>query len=1126
MSTTPIVPAVNDGGVAGARVGALSPERQALLARRLAERRGAIAEAPIARRANDGPAPLSRAQELLWLHEQRTPGTAAYHVSLARRVRGRLDVPALERALAAVVARHEALRTAFVEVDGEPRQVVRAPAPVRVAVHDLRATPASARETEAGARLTAAAAAPFALGESAGPRPAVARLTDDESLLLLVAHHLVCDGASLGIVLGELAAAYEALLSGRDPVLGPAPLQQADLATWERARDAAPDGVADGGRPATFWRDHLDGAPTTVDLPTDAPRPGDPAAPAGRAVHTLAAALVADARALARAHDATPFMVLLAAFQTLLARCSGQDDVVVGVPVAGRARPETQRVVGHLAETLPLRARIGDDPTFAALLARVRADCLRAFDEQGAGAAPAVATNVGFVLQGDGSAPVTRLGPATLEPYAVQAGAAKFELTLSLAETPDGLRAALEYRRDLFAAVTAERMLRRFEMLLGGAVAAPGTPVSRLPLLDAAERTSLAEWASAPTEYLRGATVHARFDAQAARTPDAVAVTSDAGAHTYAALRDRADRLAGALHALGVRHGDRVGLCLPRSVGLAVAMLGILKAGAAYVPLDPAYPPARLDLMARDARLAVVVTDRASGAKLPPLDARPLLLDEMDLDELGDVPPAPGDAAPAGDGQDAAYVVYTSGSTGVPKGVVVPHRAILRLVSGPNYAALGEEDVVAQLSSPSFDAATFEVWGALLAGARLVPLDADVALAPAEFAAALVRHGVTTAFLTTALFNQVARLAPAAFAGLRHLLFGGEAVDPSAVRAVLTSGAPQRLLHVYGPTEVTTFSLWHLVEHVPAGATTVPIGRPVSGTSAYVLDRHRRLAPVGVRGELFLGGDGVALGYLGRPELTSERFVTVEEVAGPERLYRTGDVVRRAPDGAIEFVGRTDHQVKVRGFRIEPGEVEHVLNGHPAVHASVALVRELAPGDRQLVAYAAAPGTTSPAELRAYLRGRLPDYMVPAAVVVLDALPLTANGKVDRGALPAPMPNADGPAPVAPRDDVERVVAEVWGEVLGRVPPGVETSFFDLGGHSLLATRVVARLLKIFRTPLPLRRFFDAPTVAGVARTLVALEPARGRTAAVAAALLRVREMSPDERERLQRERPRTASIG
>jgi amino acid adenylation domain-containing protein len=1093
----------------------------ALVEQRLAAGEGACA---IPRRADpSAPAPLSRAQELLWIYEQMTPGTSAYHVPIARRVRGPLDADALERALNVVVARHEALRTAFVETDGEARQIVRDAAPAVIEGHDLRDVPEAERAPRVAALLAEAVRRPFDLASSAGPRATLVRVGDEDALLLLVVHHLVCDGASLGVLLGELAESYAATARGEDVVLPPVPVHQADVAVWERA---GTDGDAVAGA-VEFWRAYLDGAPSAVDLPTDRLRPGESTAPASRVVRTFAPALRDGVRAFARAHDATPFMVLLAAYQTLLHRCAGQDDIVVGAPIAGRTRPETQRVVGHLADTLPLRASFAGDPTFAALLGRVREGSLRAFDRQDVGferiarelrdggAADAGSFNVAFVLQ-DGDAAATRLGEASIEPYGVEMAVAKFELTLSMTETADGLRASLEYRRDLFAAVTADRMLSRLGTLLEAAVAAPDTPVSALPLLDAAERAQLLAWADVPSGAPAGATVPALFDTQAARAPHAAAVAAEGRTLTYDALRARANRVAHALGGLGVRPGDRVGLLLDRSERMIVGMLGVLKAGAAYVPLDPAYPPERLALMARDAGLAVLVTEHAQLTRVPAFGLRPLLLDD-DAPDLAACP----DDAPAVDvrSEDAAYVIYTSGSTGTPKGVVVPHRAIARLVLGTNYVTLGADDVVAQVSSCSFDAATFEVWGALLNGARVAVVSKDVALAPEEFASELARLGVTTLFLTTALLNHVARHAPAALGALRHVLFGGELVDPRWVREILARGAPARLLHVYGPTEVTTYALWHLVRDVPADATTIPIGAPLAGTSAYVLDARGTLAPVGARGELYLGGDGVALGYLARPELTAERFVDDPFVPNG-KLYRTGDVVRRGPDGAIEYVGRTDHQVKIRGFRIEPGEVESELAKHPAVRECVVVVLDAAAGgDRRLVAYVGAASAAATAtELRGFLRRRLPDYMVPSAIVVLDALPLNRNGKVDRAALPAPTAEAEADeAAVAPRDDVERVVAQAFGDVLGHPPASVEANFFDLGGHSLLATRVVAQVLKIFRTKLPLRRFFDEPTVAGVARAVTAAEAKPGQAAQIAALLLRLQSMTPEERERLRR---------
>ncbi|MBZ4377531.1 non-ribosomal peptide synthetase, partial [Corallococcus sp. AS-1-6] len=548
------------------------------------------------------------------------------------------------------------------------------------------------------------------------------------------------------------------------------------------------------------------------------------------------------------------------------------------------------------------------------------------------------------------------------------------------------------------------------------------------------------------------------------------------------------NQLAHRLRHLGVRPGHVVALCVERSPLLFAGMLAILKAGAAYLPLDPEHPAERLGFMLRDARVPVLLTRSHLAGSLAEPEVQTLCLDTDWEGALANESTAP--LHDTGDAEELAYVIYTSGSTGTPKGIGVPHRAVLRLVCNTDYVRLEPSDRVAQAANSSFDAATFEIWGPLLHGATVVGISKEVALSPRELEQAIREHGITTLFVTTALFNQLARETPAAFQPLRHLLFGGEAVDPKWVRAVLDKGAPGRLLHVYGPTETTTFASWHLTRHVSLDATTVPIGQPLANTTLHVLDERLRAVPVGLPGELFIGGPGVARGYLGRPALTAERFIPDPFAGEPgARMYRTGDLVRRLADGAIEFQGRRDHQVKLRGFRIELGEIESALVRHPEVGEAVLLVREDAPGDKRLVAYVVAHAGASPsaASLRGFLADQLPAYMVPSAIVLLESLPLNANGKVDRRALPAPtfeLPHAIVPS--VTRTPVEELVAGVWADVLGLPGVGLDENFFDLGGHSLLATQVVARLREALRTELSIRDFFEAPTLGAVVRKLEA----------------------------------------
>jgi aspartate racemase len=855
-------------------------------------------------------------------------------------------------------------------------------------------------------------------------------------------------------------------------------------------------------------------------------------------VRTFGPALTAAVGELGRAAQATPFMVWLAAFQSLLYRASRQDDIVVGAPIAGRSRPETQGVIGHFANTLALRARFADDPSFTELLAQVRDGCLRAYEHQEipfervartlrAETARAMEFNIAFVLQESGGAELA-LGDLALEPHAVSGSTAKFDLTLSMSETPDGVRAALEYRSDLFDAATAEALLARYERIVRSALASPDVAVSRLALLTSNERELiLGGWRGTRVDYPRDATIHDLFAEQARKSPDAVAVVHGARALTYGELDLQANQLANRLRALGVGPDVPVAICVSRSIEMVVGVLGILKAGGAYVPLDPSYPTQRLALIVGDARPRVILTEdalvaRLSASELADIADRPVVLrldgDWSSIASESDSAPASGATA-----ESLAYVIYTSGSTGTPKGVAAVHRGVTRLAVNPTYVRLGSSETLLSFAPLSFDASTLELWGALCTGGRLVIFPGD-APSLAELGDVIAQHGVTTLWLTAALFHQFVDEHLDGLRPVRQLLAGGDVLSVPHVRRVLDAIPGCTLINGYGPTENTTFTCCHPVPRDAELGATVPIGRPIGNTTVYIVDRWMEPVPWGVPGRLYTGGDGLARGYLGMPELTAERFLADPFDATPgARVYDTGDLARWRSDGTVEFLGRADTQLKIRGFRIEPGEVESALLGEPDVQEAVVVAREVTSGDKRLVAYVVprAGARLDVVAIRSRLAERLPAFMVPSVVLSLDALPLTSSGKVDRRALPAPPAAGEGAAVVPPRNDVERVVARTFGEVLGHEPASVESSFFDLGGHSLLAIRVVAQVLKIFRTRLPLRRFFDDPTVAGVSRAIVAEEAKPGHAAAIAAMLIKIQSMSPAEREQLRRDRAR-----
>jgi aspartate racemase len=684
-----------------------------------------------------------------------------------------------------------------------------------------------------------------------------------------------------------------------------------------------------------------------------------------------------------------------------------------------------------------------------------------------------------FALQ-NASTFAPQLSGLMVIPMEIENTRTRFDLEVHLSETSEGLKGAFVCNTDLFDAATIERMAGHYQRMLEGIAANPDQRLSELPLLTEAEQHKLLrEWNDTSTEYPKDLCIHELFEKQAERTPDAIAVIFGDRQLTYRELNSRANQLGNYLRKQGVGAEVLVGICVERSMEMVIGILGILKAGGAYVPLDPAYPEERLNFMIEDTRTPVILTQRELLEVLPGHAAKTICLDSDWKMIARESKGKPASGTTAG---SLAYVMYTSGSTGRPKGVCVLHRAVIRLVLNTNYMKLEPSDIVAQASSFSFDASVLEIWGALLTGARLVGIDKEIVLSPRDLASQILKQRVSVLFLTTALFNHVAREAPASFRSVKNLLFGGEAADPRCAEMVMKAGPPGRLLNLYGPTESTVVTTWYRVEYIPGDATTIPIGKPVSNTTVYVLDNNLHPVPTGVPGELYVGGDALARGYLNRPEMTAEKFIPDPFSEEPgARLYKTGDMVRYLPDGNIEFLGRTDHQVKLRGFRIELEEIKAVLGQHPDVRETVVITRGDQPGEKRLVAYVVMNRTsnTTTDQLREFLREKLPDYMVPSSFVVLDSLPLTPNGKIDWTALPAANRFIPGPGKnfLAPRNALELQLAGIWEKILGVKPVGVRDNFFELGGHSLLAGRLVAEINRMTGQNLPLIAIFQSPTV-------------------------------------------------
>jgi amino acid adenylation domain-containing protein len=1045
--------------------------------------------------------PLSFAQERLWFLDQLGLVGSAYNMPLALRLEGALDVAALEGALAHLVERHESLRTRFVAIDGDPAQVIDPPGGFRLERTDLSGLEEAERREQARALQQAQADHIFDLAKGPLFRCGLINLGPEGHLLLMTMHHIVSDGWSMNVLTRELGALYEAFAAGRGSPLGALAVQYADYALWQR-------GWLEGEeleRQLGYWRERLSGAPAALELPVDHPRPATPSHRGATHGVSLSAALSERLAALSREEGATLFMTLLAAFQALLARWSGSDDIVVGSPIAGRTHSQTEGLIGLCLNNLLLRSRIDGRQSFRQLLAAVRQATLEAYAHQDAPFERLVAElaperdlsrqplfQVDFTFHNQPPAVWTVADLAARPAGETRHQVSKLDLSLHLQETPEGLKGGFEYATDLFEASTIARLGEHLERLLAAIVAEPERQLGELDLLGADERTLLLEgWNDTAADYPREQSLHALFAAQAARTPDATAVVFEDEVLSYAALDARSSQLAHHLRDLGVGPEVVVGLCLERSIQMVVALLAILKAGGAYLPLDPDYPAERLAFMLADAQAPVVITQAALCDTLPAHWGHLVVLD-AEAQAIAARPTTP--PVVASESGNLAYVIYTSGSTGTPKGAGISHQAVARLVLGTDYVELGAQAVVLQMAPLAFDAATFEVWGPLLNGGSTVLVERELALSPRDLRRTLRQKAVSRLFVTTALFNRLAQDTPDIFATVGEVLFGGEAVDAGAVRAVLAAGAPGRLAHVYGPTESTTFATAYQVNEVEAGALSVPIGRPIANTRVYVLDQGLEPTPIGVAGELYIAGDGLARGYLNRPGLTAERFMACPFGTAGSRMYRTGDLARWRADGELEFLGRIDHQVKIRGHRIELGEVEAALLGHPGVAQAVAIVREDEPGDKRLVAYVTSQdGTVDVGGLRAHLKQSLPDYMIPQAIVGLEALPLTPNGKIDRKALPVPEGRPEGLDYVAPRTPVEETLAGIWAEVLKIDRVGVHDNFFELGGDSIQSIKVRAQALKAGLS-FTVQDLFGGPTVAELAARALAADPAETTT--------------------------------
>jgi len=1036
----------------------------------------------IPRRPDPASAPLSFGQRQLWFFNQIKPKSALYNIPIPLRLLGNLNTDALQSAFDTIVCRHEILRSHFLG-DPNPVQLLAPPTAVKMHVLDLRELPAVAREAEAKRLVEDEVQRPFNLEKDLMIRSLLLRTGDQEWILVIVMHHLASDIWSWRVVCRELKELYEASLLQRPVSLPNLPIQYADFAAWQQ-KFFSPKNIETH---LAYWRQKLARAPGVLNLPFDHARPPVQTFEGASEYFTLPAGLSAQLDDLSKREGVTLYMTLLAAFQTLLHRYTGEEDVLVGSPTAGRTRVEFERLIGNFVNTLVLRTSLQGDPVFRELVHRVRNGVIEAlahqdvsFDhlvkelrpERSASYLPLV--QVMFALQ-DELARNFLLPDVQTTPIRAETGTAKFDLTLTILESEGPLKCWVEYNSNLFEQPTILRMLGHYQQLLQAIVANPNQRISELPLLTAEERQQLlSAWNGTNAEYPRDKCVHELFLDIVKKQPEAIAAVFGDELLTYDQLNRRSNQLARHLQTKGVEPETLVGICLDRSAEMVVALLAILKTGAAYVPLEPSRALERIRLIAGDAKMRALVTQQRWLEILELDTVSPVCLDK-DREQISREQEDNLDSN--GTSESLAYVIYTSGSTGIPKGVQIPHRAVVNfLESMRRQPGLTDQDVVVSITSLSFDICGLEIFLPLSVGARVVLADEETIRDGFRMADLIEKSGATVMQATPATWNLLLETGWRGNKRLR-MLCGGESLSRQMADRLLERGAA--LWNLYGPTETT---IWSTLSKVGPSPEPITIGKPIANTQVYVLDDRLRPVPVGIAGELHIGGDGLARGYLNRPELTREKFIPNPFDPQPgARVYRTGDRVRCLSDGNLQFLGRLDHQVKIRGHRIELGEIETILATHPAIQRAVVSLREDSKGSPQLVAYfVPEPRAVAVNHLRSFLEQKLPDYAIPSVFVPLETFPLTISGKIDRRALPAPAASRTSlpEQMVAPASKIEEKLALIWCEVLELPKVGINDNFFELGGHSLRLTQVISRIRNVFQIELPFSQVFQTPTIA------------------------------------------------
>ncbi|MDF5712391.1 MAG: amino acid adenylation domain-containing protein [Rhizonema sp. NSF051] len=1072
------------------QIDALSPKKRALFELLLKEQNERVLRSQtIPRRKENNFVPLSFAQRRLCFLDQLHPNSFLYNLPSAVHLKGWLNVSVFSQSLNEIVRRHEALRTTFTTVAGQLVQAIAPTLTLTFPVVDLQKLSELERETEVQQLTIAEAQQPFNLTQGPLLRATLLQLDEAEHIVLLTMHHIVSDGWSIGVFIQELAAVYEAFFSGKPSPLPELSIQYADFAVWQQQWLTGEVLEAQ----INYWKQQLAGAPPLLELPTDRPRPPVESFQGGSWLFQINPALTEKLNVLSQNSGATLFMTLEAAFAILLSRYSGQKDILIGSPVANRNRREIEPLIGFFVNTLVLRTNFKGNPTFGELLTRVQEMALGAYAHQDLpfeqlveelqpqrSLSHAPLFQVIFVLQNTPMSALELPG-LILSPLLNESRTAKCDLTLSMIETAQGIVGNLEYNTDLFEPSTISRMAGHLQTLLCGIVANPQQRLSELPLLTQAETALQAEWNDTRVEYPQHRCIHELFECQVESTPDAVAVVFESEQLTYQELNARANQLAHYLRSLGVGPEVLVGICVERSLFMVIGMLGILKAGSAYVPLDPTYPQERLAFILEDAQVPVLLTQGHLVEALPQHKAKVICLD-ADWQTIAQY--SQQNLVTQVTTYNLAYVIYTSGSTGRPKGVQIPHSALSNFLQTMQQTpGLTEQDTLLAVTTYSFDIAALEIFLPIIVGACLVIVSREVASDGTRLWAKLTDSNATVMQATPPTWQL---LLAAGWSGNHQLkiLCGGETL-PGHLAYQLRNRCAS-LWNMYGPTETT---IWSATCSVKTDSNIVPIGHPIAHTQFYILDQHGQLVPVGVPGELHIGGDGLARGYLNRPELTAQKFIPNPMSDKPGAyLYKTEDLARYDSNGNIEFLGRIDHQVKIRGFRIELGEIEAVLAQHPAVRETVVLAQETKPGDKQLVAYVVNSNeqTSTTNQLRKFLKEQLPEYMVPSVFVFLEALPLTPNRKIDRNALPAPNTFSQSLEIdfLPPRDTLELQLVHIWEEVLNVHPVGVRDDFFKLGGHSFLAISLMARIQEKFGKNLPLATLLQNATVEHLASIL------------------------------------------